>query len=126
TSLFILFNLSKSSLQPAWFCHSDHIDQQSEFNNRIEKQLEKLESVLGLQTDIAIHQAEQSKIVAKRMDRIEITMYEIKTSLKAIQPRNQPGKLAMSEASILATRPEKGKAPARPDTYPPVNSVVLS
>ncbi|CAD6503109.1 BgTH12-02778, partial [Blumeria graminis f. sp. triticale] len=69
----------------------DHIDQQSEFNNRIKKQLEKLENVLGLQTDSAIHQAEQSKIVAERMDRIEITMYEIKTSLKAIQPRNQPG-----------------------------------
>ncbi|VDB84225.1 Bgt-20623 [Blumeria graminis f. sp. tritici] len=60
--------------------------------------------------------------MAERMDRIEITMYEIKTSLKAIQPRNQSGKLAMSEASNLTTRPEKGKAPARPDTYPPVDS----
>ncbi|CAD6501564.1 BgTH12-01815 [Blumeria graminis f. sp. triticale] len=60
--------------------------------------------------------------MAERMDRIEITMYEIKTSLKAIQPINQPGKLAMSEASNSATRPEKGKAPARPDTYPPVDS----
>ncbi|CAD6505448.1 BgTH12-00939 [Blumeria graminis f. sp. triticale] len=60
--------------------------------------------------------------MAERMDRIEITMYEIKTSLKAIQPRNQPGKLAMSEAFNSATRPEKGKAPARPDTYPPVDS----
>ncbi|CAD6505460.1 BgTH12-00951 [Blumeria graminis f. sp. triticale] len=67
----------------------EHIDQQNETNDRIKQQFEKLESLVGSQTDIAIHQAEQSKKTAERMDRIEVMLYDIKASLKAIQPRSQ-------------------------------------
>ncbi|CAD6505270.1 BgTH12-00762, partial [Blumeria graminis f. sp. triticale] len=90
--------------------------------NRVRDQLEKLESLVGSQTDIAIHHVEQSKITDERMDRMEITMYEIKTSLKVIKPRNQPSKLAVSESSNPVIRPGKGKAPARLDIYTPVES----
>ncbi|CAD6502786.1 BgTH12-05376 [Blumeria graminis f. sp. triticale] len=64
-----------------------YIDQKSEFNNRVKNQLEKLESLLGLQMDTAMNPSEQSKKMAERMDCMEITMNEVKISLKVIKAR---------------------------------------
>ncbi|CAD6503713.1 BgTH12-03371 [Blumeria graminis f. sp. triticale] len=65
--------------------------------------------------------------MAERMDSIEAMLYNMKASLKAIQPRSQQIKLSMSDTSSTVIRPDKGKAPAKPDASMPVdNTTVIS